>query len=185
MDHEGGLDHLVLLSGGLDSAAALAFVKANGAHARAVFFDYGQPAAAQERKASAAVARHYDAPYEVLSVRHSASVATGELVGRNALLILAASCFVGPRRKVVVTGIHAGTSYYDCSKAFLTSIAQLMEEQSGGEARLFCPFSDWTKTDVASFAKSEQVPVAMTYSCEAGTVPPCGECASCRDRGFL
>ena len=49
---------LVLLSGGVDSAACLAFLLEQ-APAEAMFINYGQAAAAQEEASATAIAHHY------------------------------------------------------------------------------------------------------------------------------
>jgi len=39
-----------------------------------------------------------------------------------------------------------------------------------------------TKTDVLRIGLELGVPYEKTYSCYRGTIPPCGECATCRQR---
>lgn len=185
MEHEHRARHLVLLSGGLDSAAALALLKDERCAATALTIDYGQAAREQELRAAKAVSSHYGVPLEVITVRHGRSLATGEVAGRNAFLISTAACLSETRGGLIVTGIHAGTRYYDCSTAFLDSMSRLIEEQSDGARRLLSPFAEWSKVEVFAFAKKANLPIALTYSCEAGTDPPCGLCASCRDREAL
>ena len=50
---------LVLLSGGLDSTAVLHFYKSLGRPVMAMFVEYGQAAAEQERRASRAICEHF------------------------------------------------------------------------------------------------------------------------------
>ncbi|WP_082465039.1 7-cyano-7-deazaguanine synthase [Brevundimonas sp. Leaf280] len=176
------VQHIVLLSGGLDSAAALAFVRDSGFPIQPLFVDYGQAARAQERSAAEAVAAHYERSLGLITVAHSRSLTSGEVVGRNGFLISAAACLTGYGRAVIVTGIHAGTPYYDCSEPFLVSMSRLLEEQSDGAIRLLNPFASWMKNEVIDYAAKAGVPISLTYSCERGSVPPCGTCASCRDR---
>jgi 7-cyano-7-deazaguanine synthase len=59
---------LILLSGGLDSAANLALARENGsAVALALTFDYGQRAARREAAAAQALCAYYDVPHELMS----------------------------------------------------------------------------------------------------------------------
>lgn len=174
-----------MLSGGLDSAAALAFVQAAGGEADAVFIDYGQAARAAEQEASQALASHFGVAHETIRVQHGRQFGAGEIVGRNSFLIMAAVCFAPFCSGTVVTGIHAGTNYYDCSGAFLSSISRLVEEQSDGAFRVLAPFESWSKDEVIAYARGAGIPLNLTYSCEAGSTPPCGACASCRDRSAL
>ncbi len=53
---------LILLSGGLDSVANLAFESQKKANLKCLFFDYGQKAAEQEKKAALFFAHRYSAP---------------------------------------------------------------------------------------------------------------------------
>jgi 7-cyano-7-deazaguanine synthase len=176
------VQHIVLLSGGLDSAAALAFVTNTGIPAQPVFIDYGQAAREPEWRAAKAIAFHYGKALDRISVSHSRALTTGEVVGRNAFLISTAACLASHGPAIVVTGIHAGTAYYDCSEPFLASMSRLLEEQSNGAIRLLCPFANWMKNEVFEYAAKAGVPISVTYSCERGSMPPCGICASCRDR---
>ncbi len=58
---------IVLLSGGLDSSVALAMAISQGIKVcRAITFDYGQRAAAQEIQRSNLIARHYEVPHSVI-----------------------------------------------------------------------------------------------------------------------
>jgi 7-cyano-7-deazaguanine synthase len=54
-----------------------------------------------------------------------------------------------------------------------------------GRIRLDAPLIDLTKKEVYLMAKKTKVPIRLTYSCEAGTDPVCGVCASCLDRAAL
>lgn len=60
---------VVLLSGGLDSAANLAFAVERDRVVLALTADYGQKAATQELRAAADLARHYSVPHQVVDLR--------------------------------------------------------------------------------------------------------------------
>lgn len=62
------MTHVVVLSGGMDSTAALALAVARGEEVRAISFDYGQRHV-REVDAAVAVANHFDVPYSVISLR--------------------------------------------------------------------------------------------------------------------
>jgi 7-cyano-7-deazaguanine synthase len=172
--------HLVLLSGGIDSAAALALICEAGSPAAALYVDYGQAAAASEAKASAAVAAYYRVGYQSVGCS-GRSFGAGEIRGRNALLVhLALFAFRGDTG-VVVIGIHAGTSYRDCSSDFVRLMQQSYDFHTAGQIALSAPFVDHVKGDVVSLALQLGLPLDLTYSCEAGN-EPCGRCLSCQDR---
>jgi 7-cyano-7-deazaguanine synthase len=172
----------VLFSGGIDSTSCIRFFKDRGHEVRAIFIDFGQAAAKCERRAIEALRDQLETPVTVVKVASELSFGSGELVGRNAFLIFAAILVGGCRNGLLAIGVHAGTPYYDCSPTFIERINLLVEESTNGRLSVVAPFVHWQKDDVYSFFLSLNVPLSQTYSCEAGTNPPCGKCASCRDR---
>ncbi len=63
------LKSVILLSGGLDSSANLAFARHFDEPLLALTIDYGQKAAGPELRAAAALARHFSVPHRVLDLR--------------------------------------------------------------------------------------------------------------------
>jgi 7-cyano-7-deazaguanine synthase len=147
--------------------------------------DFGQAAAPFERRAGEAIAHHVGASYRSILVRQNDTYGSGEILGRNMFLTSAALLFGGLSTGVIALGIHAGTTYYDCSRDFLNEIDGLISAQSDGRIRVLAPFIDWTKKDVFDYFSKAELPLELTYSCEAGTQPVCGECNSCLDRTLL
>ncbi len=47
---------------------------------------------------------------------------------------------------------------------------------------VYAPFLGFSKKDIARLGASLGVPFEKTYSCYEGTIPPCGECATCKQR---
>ncbi len=175
----------LLLSGGIDSTACLAFYLKEGFHVECLHISFGQPASRHERIAAERVARHFDVPLKILRWSGSADFMAGEIVGRNAFFLLGALVEIGENTGILAIGIHAGTPYFDCSRAFLSSMQAVFDGYCDGQVRLAAPFIDWSKQQVFAFCKSEGVPIDLTYSCEKGMDQPCGECLSCRDRRAL
>src|SRR4051794_1503087 len=114
----------VLLSGGIDSAACARFMSAR-MRVDCLFIDFGQAAAKAELKAAQAIASHLSLPFECATVRASTKFAAGEIVGRNAFLVLSAVLIRGKESNVIGCGIHAGTTYSDCSPTFVDDINRL------------------------------------------------------------
>jgi 7-cyano-7-deazaguanine synthase len=175
----------VLLSGGIDSAACAHLLKGQGYSVRGVFIDFGQAAVEQERKAVSELAMALGIEVGTITTRSDAGFGSGELIGRNAFLVLAAIFLARTHRGLLALGIHAGTPYFDCSPLFLSRIKQLAAEHTSGELVVVAPFIDWEKPQIFEYFKQSGLPLAATYSCESGTMPPCGSCASCRDREAL
>ncbi len=176
---------VVLLSGGLDSAACASFYHSRRYEATALFVEYGQGALEQERRAARRIADHYGIRLSVVQISGLGPFSDGFIPGRNALLATAALSHVHARSTLVALGIHAGTSYADCSQAFVDAMQRLFDIYTGGRVRMACPFLEWTKAQLGVFCREAEVPVGMTYSCEAGGDPPCGVCLSCKDREAL
>lgn len=180
-----GTNALVLISGGLDSYACAHLLKQQGAKVRGVFIDYGQAAVENERLAVEILAQQLQIPVAYLYTHTSQKFGEGELLGRNAFLISAAVFLGGAQDGLVAIGVHAGTPYIDCSTQFFEAARNLVEIQSDNRLSLTAPFLDWSKAQIYQYLTSQELPVDQTYSCESGTIPPCGSCASCRDREAL
>ena len=175
----------LLLSGGIDSTACLAFYLKEKFHVECFHISYGQPASGHERAAAERVARHFNVPLKILRWSSSTEFMAGEIVGRNAFFLVGALIEIGRNAGILATGIHAGTRYFDCSQAFLFLLQTMFDGYCDGRVRLAAPFIEWSKQQVFAFCESEGVPIDLTYSCEKGTDQPCGECLSCRDREAL
>ena len=173
---------LVLLSGGIDSAVCVHLLQSKGSEVSACFVDYGQPAALQEVKAVRALAEHFGIELQTAKLSTNRGFTVGEILGRNAFLVFTALMAFPLRTGQVVLGIHKGTPYYDCSPAFVTSVQLLLSEHTDSRVRLNAPLIHWTKAEILDYSLREGLPIKKTYSCEAGSDPPCGTCLSCLDR---
>lgn len=169
----------ILLSGGLDSAVVMALVRRENRPTEALFMNFGQQALEPERAASQAIASHYEAPWEEISIRPLQTIAFAEVPGRNDLLLAMASA-ARPASHVAI-GVHAGTGYVDCSPNHIGAWQSLFDLQFGGSRRVLAPLIDFTKREVLETARLLSVPLNLTWSCEDAS-GPCGKCASCRDR---
>ncbi len=175
----------LLLSGGIDSTACLAFYLKEEFHVECLHISFGQPGSRQERAAAERVARHFDVPLTILHWSGSADFMAGEIVGRNAFFLLGSLIEIRGNAGILAIGIHAGTPYFDCSQAFLSSLQTVFDGYCDGRVRIAAPFIEWSKQQVFAFCESEGVPIELTYSCEKGMNKPCGKCLSCRDRRVL
>ena len=171
----------VLVSGGLDSAACVAFYLQSGFVVSGLFIDYGQAAQIQERRSAGCIAKHYGIQLRSLCIDGCRSRSDGLVIGRNAFLLFTALMESEEAFDLIATGVHAGTQYYDCSGSFLQSIQVVFDGYTGGRVRIGAPFLQWSKLDVWDYCQHRKVPISLTYSCEAGGETPCGRCLSCRD----
>lgn len=178
-------DAIVLLSGGIDSAACAAFLAAQGMRVTAVFVDHGQAAAKLESAAVSAIAVELSIEVQRLAFCGADHFGAGEVTGRNGFLVFAALLAAHAHSGVIALGLHAGTPYYDCSPAFLEIINRIVAEYTDNRVQVIAPFIDWTKQDVFDYFVMSGLDIGRTYSCERGESPTCGYCASCLDRKAL
>ena len=171
----------VLLSGGIDSTACVAFFASQGFSVSAVFVDYGQAARLKEMSAASAVASHFGIPLSKISCTGVRKKADGMIPGRNAFLISVASMEFDSSCGMLSLGVHSGTDYWDCSPEFANLMQTMLDGYSDGRIRLNFPFMTWTKRDVWDFALTRNAPLNLTYSCELGLDQPCGRCQTCGD----
>lgn len=175
----------VLMSGGIDSAACAAFLAGRGMRVSALFVDYGQLARDHEASAVAQLAEALQIKVRTAVFRGDRRLGAGELIGRNAFLLFSALFTTELSTGVLALGLHAGTPYFDCSQSFVDLIDRVVLEHTDGRVKVLAPFIQWSKRDVYEFFVQAGLPIAATYSCEQGTLPVCGLCASCRDRKAL
>jgi len=177
---------VVLLSGGMDSAACAHYLQKSNRMIRALFVDYGQKAALPEENAAKRLSSILGIELSTIRLMARQSFGPGEILGRNAFLIFCSLLISGHERPDrIAIGIHGGTPYYDCSPAFLETIGRLVSEYTDARTRVIAPFIDWTKQEVFEYCTEAGIPIEVTYSCESGDTPPCGSCVSCRDRRML
>lgn len=171
---------LVLASGGLDSSTAIALAKRSFDRVVALFVDFGQPSALAENRALQAITAHFNV--QLLQVHYEGGrFHDGEIRGRNAFLHHIALLEFPAPRGTVISGIHAGTPYADCSPEFVESMQRSFDLNARGEIQVSAPFIAFSKLEIAQMARELDVPTGVTYSCESAN-HPCLECASCRDR---
>jgi 7-cyano-7-deazaguanine synthase len=200
-------DVVVLLSGGMDSAVLLGWVRnetdAAGVHALSV--DYGQRHR-RELWSAFQLARFYGAEFHRVGLppsllAGSALTGSGEVprgldyrdpgqaatvvAGRN--LVLASLAVAHAARHGcdrVYLAAHAGDRavYPDCRPEFVAGLDRAAREGYG--VSVLAPFAakGMDKRAVAHLGKSLGVPLDMTWSCYEGGDRPCGSCGACAER---
>ena len=173
---------VILLSGGIDSMACVNFYLQQGYDISCIFCNYGQPGAIPESIAASKIAKHFCIPLRIIETTNIPVPKSGEIMGRNALLVQQALCYKGYGTYKIILGIHDGTGYADCTKQFVDHMNRVIDCYANGTIILEAPFISWFKSEIVSYCKDNSLPVHLTYSCETGDVPPCGHCLSCVDR---
>jgi 7-cyano-7-deazaguanine synthase len=177
---------LLLLSGGLDSAACIPFLLRQGVGVEALHVSYGQLASKKEESAAKAIANHYGISIKHVQLDSSHCIySEGEITGRNAFLLSLGLMHSNASTAYIGIGIHSGTGYYDCSENFLQVMQSLCSNYTNGAVKIAAPFRQFSKREIWAYAKESETPINLTYSCQAGTSPTCGKCPSCLDLNKL
>jgi 7-cyano-7-deazaguanine synthase len=177
---------VVLASGGINSAVLLAQAVADHKNPTALFVDYGQEAWVREGRAVERIGKFLSVPTEHVTVNIPSWVNPEQdgPPGRNLVLIGIAAVYAA--RQTGDRIIHIGhmldnpERVVDCRRAFVLSAIRAIWDMDLG-IQVFAPLLDQTKIDVVAQARQLGV-LDLAWSCYRGSVRPCGECLSCRQR---
>ena len=173
---------LVLTSGGIDSTACLFYYRELGHDVEALFVDFGHPANPSEHEHIETLCKRYRFPLGFLKLSGANIGSQWEIRGRNAFFITTALMARPTFAGLLSLGIHGGSPYYDCGQRFIQLMENLVTDYTKGTVQLDLPLMDMDKATIIHYCKLHKVPLELTYSCQAGSAPPCGKCPSCRDR---
>ena len=188
---------VTLVSGGLDSTVMSLLAHEEGLELHPLFVDYGQRASGAEWTACQTIARRHKLPRPkrmdlagfgkcVASGITSDKldvVAKAFLPGRNLLLLLAGSSYaasIGAQEVAIGLLDETQRLFEDQSRDFLGRAEALLRTATAVPITVRAPLIELSKRDVLELARRRNV--RDTYSCHAGTTPPCGKCLSCRER---
>jgi len=109
---------------------------------------------------------------------------------RNLTFISVGAAFADAlKASAIGIGVHAlDTPYPDCRPEFVAAAEAAVNASSVWVAetknrmQIYAPFLGMTKTQIAKLGMELGVPFEKTYSCYAGTEPPCGVCPTCLQR---
>ncbi|ERK73252.1 7-cyano-7-deazaguanine synthase [Leifsonia aquatica] len=186
-------DAVVLLSGGVDSAALAAFTRP----ALALFVDYGQIPARAEARASRAIADRLGVPYR--AVRLPLNDFGGGLLldgvplddapspewwpYRNQFLGTAGAAIALQHNltKVLLGSVRGdGDRHMDGSPQFYRALTTLTSLQEGS-VQVEAPALELTTVELVRKARLDSAILALTVSCHRAA-RPCGDCPGCWKR---
>ncbi|GAB6071701.1 7-cyano-7-deazaguanine synthase QueC [Venenivibrio stagnispumantis] len=202
---------IILLSGGMDSATLLWLAKKEFKKIYTISFDYGQKhnielKFAKELSELAKVEKHFiveiphlknlegnaltDKNLEIPSENYPDDPPITTVPMRNLTFLSIAAAFADTYEiENIGIGIHSVDSPYpDCRAEFASAVeaainaSSIMVAKKKNRIRVYTPFLGKTKTDILKLGLELGVPYEKTYSCYKGTIPPCGECATCLQR---
>lgn len=201
---------VVLLSGGMDSAVALAeTVQTYGSeNVMAISFDYGSKHNDREFSAARVLADFYDVWHKRISLDMVRDLFASDLLKtsdepipeghytdasmkstvvpfRNGIMLsIAAGLAESYGASRVVIANHAGDHaiYPDCRPAFTHDMGQAIYHGTDQKVSLVAPFFMMSKTDICKLGEQLNVPLSYTYSCYNGRELHCGKCGTCFER---
>lgn len=187
---------LVLLSGGIDSAAALAWTKQNYPEIIAITFQYYlRPF--RERLAVFRLLEIFRAPLiEVpteflreatdLNQPLNSNVPEGYIPNRNMIFYSIACYYAESQACDTIVGGHIGIdseAFPDASGDFFQRFSDLANYALlTRKIKIELPFAKNTKAEVIKNAIAWDVPLESTWSCYWDRTQPCGKCISCIER---
>jgi 7-cyano-7-deazaguanine synthase len=190
------VSRLLLLSGGLDSAAIAGIDRPEAA----VFVDYGQYPARSELASARMVALYLSLVLHEISVDFS-QLGTGLLVGqpktgdaptpewfpfRNQFLVtIAAAMALRHGHETVVLGVVGGDGdrHADGTRAFVNRMDALISSQEGG-VRVAAPYVGTSARNLIARTTLPEHVLRRTHSCHVGNLA-CGQCPGCHRRATL
>jgi len=198
---------LVLLSGGMDSTAALAVSQHAGRLGAALSIRYGQRHAVEIDHARA-ITEHYGIQHYILDLSAWGALLSGSALtdpsvdlpyghyaaesmkativpNRNATF-LSAACGVAISlgHDQVVTAVHAGDHaiYPDCRPEFIDALNEAIALGTEDAVHISAPFVHVSKTQIAAIGADLDAPFELSWSCYEGGALHCGRCGTCTER---
>jgi len=198
---------LVLLSGGMDSVAALHWARREQEVVGALSFDYGSKHNARELACAAWQCATLGVTHETVALpfindlfasdllRSGGEIPDGHYADetmrrtvvpfRNGIL-LAIACGLAESRgaDAVVIAAHSGDHaiYPDCREPFMQAMGAAMREGTYARLELMRPFIHLDKAAIARLGHELGVDFARTWSCYKGGERHCGTCGTCVER---
>lgn len=199
---------LVLLSGGLDSVAALLLeCKWGSGSVEALFIDYGQPMRDRERAAAMKVTDDLAVPLHFANIRDAFQAVAGGLMasppsgrdaqgrdtaflpGRNAVLLSVAASLAQqrwPKGARLIVGFNRGDAegFPDCRGEFVDRMTDALQ-LGGALVRIYAPWITHAKRQIVEWCEREDPTrlqlLRASWSCYSAD-GPCGRCTACVTR---
>ena len=198
---------VVLVSGGMDSVAALYDARTSHEVVGALSFNYGSKHNLREIPFAAHHCEYLGIPHRVIPLAFINELFTSHLLAsggeipdghyeeqtmkqtvvpfRNGIMIAIAG---GYAESIEATGLviaaHAGDHaiYPDCREAFMQAMGAALRSGTYADVQLLRPFIAMNKAQIAQRGHELGVDFAQTWSCYKGRDIHCGTCGTCVER---
>lgn len=198
-------DIILSLSGGLDSSSLLFEFKDR--IKLAVSFKYGSNHEKREIEAAKKVAKSAKVEHKIIDLTEtfkgfkSALLSGSDAVPNSEYDKDSISQLVVPFRNGIFLSILAGlaesnnceyialanhandsTTYPDCRPEFIKNMFEAILSGTDGKVKLFAPYTEITKKEIALRGIKSGLDYNLTYSCYKGGEEHCGKCPTCVER---
>ncbi|MBQ2074196.1 MAG: 7-cyano-7-deazaguanine synthase QueC [Bacteroidaceae bacterium] len=198
-------DALIILSGGMDSVTML--YEYRDRIELALTFDYGSNHADNEIACARLHCerlgiRHIIIPLDFMHRYFTSSllqggdaIPEGHYTSENMAstvvpfrngIMLSIACGMAESNglKVVMIANHGGdhTIYPDCREEFIQAMSQAMTAGTDTDVRVFAPYTNITKSDIARHGRDLGLDYSETWSCYKGGKVHYGKCGTCIER---
>lgn len=198
-------DSIIILSGGLDSTTMLYEYKEQ--IALALSFDYGSNHNKKELSFASLHCKRLGIQHIIIPLKfihqyfHSSllegadAVPEGEYDDENMrstvvpfrngiMLAIAAGMAENNGLKQILMANHSSDHaiYPDCRPEFVKAMDAAIEAGTYDGVRLFTPYTNLTKADIARHGKVLGIDYSETWSCYKGSEVHCGKCGTCTER---
>ncbi|MHA1344937.1 MAG: 7-cyano-7-deazaguanine synthase QueC [Candidatus Heimdallarchaeaceae archaeon] len=200
---------VVSLSGGMDSATALAWAKEQSEKVLAVGFIYGSKHNSYEQKCAQQLSDFFNVEYIKINLQEvgkhlqsnllqsggtipeghyeSESMKQTIVPGRNIIFISILAGIAESRGfDSVVLGIHSGdhTIYPDCRPEFFNAMSCAIRHGTDEKVTLHAPFLNKNKTQILEYGYGLTIgfPYMFTRTCYKDQIRACGKCGACQER---
>lgn len=200
---------VVLLSGGMDSAALLFAARAHGIEpVVAVSFNYGSKHNDQEIPRANTLAEICKVEHLIVDIRtigqhlrsnllksspapipeghyEDANMKQTVVPFRNGIMLsIAAGIAESREADLVAIAAHAGDHaiYPDCRLSFISKMTLATEAGTYSGVQIIAPYVGMTKAQIVKDGEEHRVPWVNTWSCYKGGRIHCGVCGTCVER---
>ena len=198
---------VVLVSGGMDSVAALYHAKQQHEVVGALSFDYGSKHNHKEIPLAAYHCEQLGVPHRVIKLDFINELFASDLLKsggdipdghyeeltmkqtvvpfRNGIMLSVAGGYAESiEAKGLVIAAHSGDHaiYPDCREAFMKAMSDAIRLGTYVQVEVLRPFIAMSKADITRLGHTLEVDFATTWSCYKGQEIHCGNCGTCVER---
>lgn len=204
-----GAGLVLILSGGMDSAVLLAYLKYLHLDIYALSFNYGSKHNKKELAKGKQLARDFGIWHKIVSLDFFQELYSSSLLNggadipdghyedesmkqtvvpfRNGIFL---SVAVGLAESMeishVALGSHSGDHpiYPDCRPDFTESFSRAAQRGTYQQISVLSPFQSMDKRDIADLGRGLNLDFKRTWTCYKGGEKHCGSCGACSERKY-